>query len=100
MKTTQLILVDKQLEYTLEQYTTKKGKVTELKYSMSESWSDHVRGKRILKILDNGDGLKLFKTNLKRLDYDDALELAIVLNKAVCEDLNIEMVDYNDHNKK
>ena len=100
MKTIELVLVDDQLEYTLEQYLTDKGVVTELKYSMSESWGDHVRGTTAVKVRDDGNGVKILGESLRNIQYDKALQLSIVLNKTVSETLNVEIVKYKGHDGK
>lgn len=100
MKTIELVLVDDQLEYTLEQYLTDKGVVTELKYSMSESWSDHVKGTTAVKVRDDGNGIKILGESLRNIQYDKALQLSIVLSKTVSETLNVEIVKYKGHDGK
>jgi hypothetical protein len=48
-------------------------------YSMSEEWTDDVRGEMALSMTDNGNGVK-FDRKLKKLDYSELLHLRILLN--------------------
>lgn len=70
-------------EFDLDHYKNKAGnEVYTLSYSTSSVWNEWVKGKRILTLVDTGNGLKFKfseKTELRNLQYNQANYIAILL---------------------
>lgn len=49
-----------------------------LYYSNNEYWSDHIQGHVAMQIINDGNGL-ILPPKLKRMDYDDAEKMFILL---------------------
>jgi hypothetical protein len=93
-----IVLVEGKFDYVLHEYMTDKGLVFELKYSNSEEWSEHVRETTVMKLRDDGNGIKIItKINQKDLDYNKAMELMMLLQQTVTTNMSIEYVKYKGH---
>jgi hypothetical protein len=74
-----LIMLDGQHEYTITDTRNKKGhRVITLFYSEAEFWSFDLRGTQLLKMVDDGNGVKLSKVS-KKMDYSQLAELRLLL---------------------
>jgi hypothetical protein len=65
-------------EYTITKKSTSKGEVTTLFRSVSSEWAEHVKGEKVLKMIDSGNGVT-FDRELQNLDYSELAELQILL---------------------
>lgn len=79
-----LDLADDSIKYYLDQFVDDQSghDVSRLSYSNSECWSEHARGKTILKVTNDGNGFKIKweeKPEKNRLDYSQMRELQLVL---------------------
>lgn len=75
-----------QHEYDIHVEETDNGTKYSLIRSNGGFWSEDAKGKTVVAILDDGDGIKLSKHITKTLQYDTAAELYILLsfiNKSV-----------------
>ncbi len=66
-------------DYDLTVVTTDEGDVFSLFLSMGEQWNESVKGKLVLSMINNGNGVK-FDRKLKNLDYSELVYLRILLN--------------------
>jgi hypothetical protein len=83
-----LVMLDGQHEYTITETTNKKGhRVLTLFYSEAEFWRYDLRGTELLKMVDNGDGVKLSKIS-KKMDYSQLAELRLLLMFSKATDEN------------
>jgi hypothetical protein len=83
-----IVLLDGQNEYVIKESTNKKGyRILKLFYSEAEFWRYDLRGTEILKMVDNGDGVKLSK-GPKKMDYSQLAELRLLLSFAKATDKN------------
>lgn len=93
-----MIFVDEEHDYDYKVKTDKFGNVKHTLYhSNGRMWTDEVRGKKILSITDNGNGLKINKKIKKSLLYHEAFELSILLkiisfNDSIVEWSNKEVI--------
>jgi hypothetical protein len=65
-------------EYTIKKRRTAKGEVTILFRSLSSDWTEAVRGEKVLKMIDSGNGVT-FDREIQSLDYSELAELQILL---------------------
>ena len=65
-----------------------KGTVYNLLASNNAIWSEHIRGKLFLSIVDDGNGL-LCNKSLKAIDYGEAVRLKILINFIFSMDTNM-----------
>ena len=83
-----LIMLDGQHEYTITDTTNKKGhRVITLFYSEADFWRLDLQGKEILRMIDNGDSVKLSKIS-KKMDYGQLAELRLLLSFSKATDDN------------
>ena len=83
-----IVLLDGQHEYVIKESTNKKGnRIIKLFYSEAEFWRYDLRGTEILKMVDNGNGVKLSKGG-KKMDYSQLAELRLLLSFAKATDAN------------
>ncbi len=83
-----LVMLDGQHEYTITETTNKKGhRVLTLFYSEANFWRMDLQGKEILRMIDNGDGVKLSKIS-KKMDYSQLAELRLLLMFSKATDEN------------
>lgn len=83
-----IVLLDGQHEYVIKESTNKKGnRIIKLFYSEAEFWRYDLRGTEILKMVDNGNGIKLSKGG-KKMDYSQLAELRLLLSFAKATDAN------------
>lgn len=83
-----IVLSDGQHEYVIKESTNKKGhRILRLLYSDAEFWRYDLRGTEILKMVDNGNGVKLSKGG-KKMDYSHLAELRLLLSFAKSTDEN------------
>ena len=81
-------MLDGQHEYTITDKRNKKGhRVLRLFYSEAEFWNSKLRGTELLKMVDNGDGVKLSKAS-KKMNYSKLSELRLLLTFAKSTDKN------------
>ena len=81
-------MLDGQHEYTITDSKNKKGnRITTLFYSDSEFWKFDLRGTELLKMVDNGNGVKLSKAS-KKMDYSELAELRLLLSFSKSTDEN------------
>jgi hypothetical protein len=74
-----LVILDGQHEYTITDTTNKKGhRVMTLFYSEAEFWRYDLRGTQLLKMVDDGNGVKLSRAS-KKMDYSQLAELRLLL---------------------
>ena len=74
-----LVILDGQHEYTITDRTNKKGhRVMTLFYSEAEFWRYDLRGTQLLKMVDDGNGVKLSRAS-KKMDYSQLAELRLLL---------------------
>ena len=66
-------------EYALTVVYNDEGKEISLYLSNGEQWNSIVRGELMMRMTDNGNGVK-FDRKLKKLDYSQFLYLRILLN--------------------
>jgi hypothetical protein len=66
-------------EYDLTVVYNDEGKEISLYLSNGEQWNSVVRGELMMRMTDNGNGVK-FDRKLKKLDYSQFLYLRILLN--------------------
>jgi hypothetical protein len=65
-------------EYTITKKNSAKGEVTTLFRSLSSDWTEAVRGEKVLKMIDSGNGVT-FDREMQSLDYSELAELQILL---------------------
>lgn len=83
-----VVLLDAQLEYVIREKTNKKGyRILRLFYSESEFWRADLRNTEILKMVDNGNGIKLSKAS-KKMNYSELNELRLLFSFAKATDAN------------
>jgi hypothetical protein len=83
-----LVMLYGQHEYTIKDSKNKKGnRVLKLFYSENEFWNANLRGTKLLKMVDDGNGVKLSKAS-KKLDYGKLNELRLLLSFAKETDEN------------
>ena len=83
-----LVMLDGQHEYTITDSKNKKGhRVVTLFYSEAEFWRYDLRGTQLLKMVDNGNGVKLSKAS-KKMDYSQLAELRLLLSFSKSTDEN------------
>lgn len=92
----ELILIEGELDYILQQKQTDKGLHIELRYSKSQCWAEHIRDTKALEVFDDGNGIKILTKLNKNIDYHTALMLGIVLNKITSNGLDIEIINYKE----
>lgn len=66
-------------DYDLKVVTTDEGDVFSLHLSNGDQWNESVKGKLVLSMTNNGNGVK-FDRKLKNLDYSELVYLRILLN--------------------
>jgi hypothetical protein len=75
-----VVLLDGQFEYVIKESTSKKGyRILRLFYSDSEFWRADLRNTETLKMVDNGNGIKLSKAS-KKMDYGELNELRLLFS--------------------
>ena len=77
------IFVDGVHEYSYSKHTDDNGKIVhELKYSDNPIWSVHIRGTLGLKVIDDGNGFRIWSDSgiKQKIDYSDAYRLRIMMN--------------------
>ncbi len=67
-------------EYDIHVKDTDRGTKYSLIRSQAGHWSDSVKGKTVVAILDNGDDMTFSKHITKHLGYDTAAELFILMS--------------------
>lgn len=83
-----IVLLDGQHEYTIKESTNKKGhRILRLFYSEAEFWRYDLRGTEILKMVDDGNGIKLSKAS-RKMDYSQLAELRLLFSFAKATDAN------------
>ena len=83
-----IVMLDGQHEYTITNSKNKKGhRVTTLFYSEAEFWKYDLRGTELLKMVDDGNGVKLSKAP-KKMDYSQLAELRLLLSFSKSTDEN------------
>jgi hypothetical protein len=60
-------------EYTITKKNSAKGEVTTLFRSLSSDWTEAVRGEKVLKMIDSGNGVT-FDREMQSLDYSELAE--------------------------
>jgi len=66
-------------EYIIKVNEKDEGVEYSLHRSYCETWSEHVRGEKIMSILDDGNGYVLDKSLGKKIEYDIFAEFYILL---------------------
>lgn len=80
MKTKNLVIVDNNIEYTLNKKITEKGEHYRLKRSKNDTWVESEQGDTCLTALDTGNLVYIqVGDRIIGLDYCECLELQIVL---------------------
>jgi hypothetical protein len=83
-----LVMLDGQHEYTITDSKNKKGnRIITLFYSDAEFWRIDLRGSKLLKMVDDGNGVKLSKAS-KKMDYSQLAELRLLLMFSKSTDKN------------
>jgi hypothetical protein len=83
-----LVMLDGQHEYTITESKNKKGyRVLTLFYSEAEFWRFDLRGTELLKMVDDGNGVKISKVS-KKMDYGQLAELRLLLSFSKATDDN------------
>jgi len=83
-----LVMLDGKHEYTITDVKNKKGdRIVTLFYSEAEFWNFDLRGTEILKMVDDGNGVKISKVS-KKMDYAQLAELRLLLSFAKATDEN------------
>lgn len=67
-------------EYDITTQVTDNGELISLSYSINEMWSLNTRGKLILSMCNDGNGIVLSKEFLRKIDYSELVELRILLS--------------------
>ncbi len=81
-------MLDGQHEYTIMESKNKKGcRILTLFYSDAEFWRIDLRGTQLLKMVDDGNGVKLSKVS-KKMDYSQLAELRLLLMFSKSTDKN------------
>jgi hypothetical protein len=83
-----IVMLDGQHEYTITDSKNKKGhRVVTLFYSEAEFWRYDLRGTQLLKMVDDGNGVKLSKAS-KKMDYSQLAELSLLFSFSKSTDEN------------
>jgi hypothetical protein len=90
------IILNKELEYeydiTVEE--TDNGIKTTLFNSSSSVWSESAKGKEILSMLNDGNGIKFSHKIGKKLNYSELAELRLLLNVENAIDIELNQDGY------
>jgi len=69
-----------QHDYNIIREDTKYGVKHSLIRSQGDHWSDSAKGKTVVVLLDDGNGIKMSKHIQREMNYDTAAELLILLS--------------------
>lgn len=76
---TKEIFVDGEYDHTLTVEKQKNKTVYTLYYSQGKQWASDFRGTIALKVVEDGNGLKIVGKKNGKLDYSEAMYLSIIL---------------------
>lgn len=73
---------DQKYEYDIYVENTDEGTVYRMYYSNNETWSEHVRGALIYRVVNDGNSYKFTHNKIpkKELDYAQAAELYVLMS--------------------
>lgn len=77
-------------DYNVTVEKTAKGKEYSVFHSNGEQWRTPVKGDLILKMVDDGNGMKFSKKLPKKMEYHEVLALHILLSVERCLDPQIK----------
>jgi len=94
-KTFRVVDNEGQHEYDIAVEIIEEGEEFTLFRSLDSYWAEHVRGDKVLSLVDNGNGVVLSK-KIDEMDYSEILELSLLLNfHRKYEKNNLERVKYS-----
>lgn len=85
------IFVEGKHDYDYEKIITSQGVLHTLSKSHSEEWSEENRGELLYSVLDNGDGFKFDQKIKRKLHYDEAFSLSVLLKKISFNECTVEI---------
>ena len=77
-------------DYDITVVKTDKGKEYSIFNSKSTQWLSHAQGMLVLKMVDDGNGMKFSKKLPKKMEYHEVLALHILLSVERCLDPQIK----------